>query len=34
MDILRHGPDVLVIEPASLVQEVKRQLDEALDRYK
>jgi predicted DNA-binding transcriptional regulator YafY len=34
MDILRHGPDVLVIEPPSLVEEVKRQLDEALDRYK
>lgn len=34
MDILRHGPEVIVIEPSSLIEEVKRQLDEALDRYK
>jgi proteasome accessory factor C len=34
MDILRHGPHVLVIEPQSLVDEVKRELSEALGRYK
>jgi predicted DNA-binding transcriptional regulator YafY len=33
MDILRHGPHVVVIEPASLVEEVKKQLSEALRRY-
>jgi predicted DNA-binding transcriptional regulator YafY len=33
MDILRYGPDVLVIEPQSLVEEVKSQLNEALGRY-
>jgi len=33
MDILRHGPHVLVIEPKTLVDEVKSQLREALDRY-
>ncbi len=33
MDILRHGPHVLVIKPQSLIEEVKRQLTEALDRY-
>lgn len=32
-DILRHGPDVVVIEPASLVEEVKKQLSETLRRY-
>ncbi len=34
MDILRHGPEVIVTEPSSLIEEVKRQLDEAVDRYK
>ena len=34
MDILRYGPDVLVIEPPPLAEEVKRQLDAALNRYK
>jgi predicted DNA-binding transcriptional regulator YafY len=33
MDILRHGPHVLVIEPQSLVDEVKSQLAGALGRY-
>jgi len=33
MDILRHGPQVLVIEPQSLVDAVKNQLSEALRRY-
>jgi proteasome accessory factor C len=33
MDILRHGPHVMVIEPQSLVDEVKSQLSGALDRY-
>jgi proteasome accessory factor C len=33
MDILRHGPQVRVIEPQSLVDEVRRQLRGALDRY-
>ena len=33
MDILRYGPDVLVIEPHSLVEEVKSQLSGALGRY-
>jgi len=33
MDILRHGPHVLVIEPKTLVDEVKSQIREALDRY-
>jgi proteasome accessory factor C len=34
MDILRHGPHVVVMEPQSLVDEVKRQLSGALGRYK
>jgi proteasome accessory factor C len=34
MDILRHGPHVKVIEPPSLVDEVKKQLKEALERYR
>jgi proteasome accessory factor C len=34
MDILRHGPHVLVIAPASLIDEIKRQLADALRRYK
>ena len=33
MDILRHGADVVVMEPEALVEEVKRQLSEALRRY-
>ena len=33
MDILRHGPQVLVMEPPSLVAEVKSQLADALGRY-
>ena len=33
MDILRYGPDVLVIEPQSLLEEVKGQLNAALTRY-
>jgi predicted DNA-binding transcriptional regulator YafY len=33
MDILRHGPHLVVMEPASLVDEVKRQLQGALDGY-
>jgi len=33
MDILRHGPHVVVIEPQSLVEEVKSRLRGALDRY-
>jgi proteasome accessory factor C len=33
MDVLRCGPDVLVIEPQSLVDEVKSHLREALERY-
>jgi predicted DNA-binding transcriptional regulator YafY len=33
MDILRHGPDVVVIEPASLVEEVRDRLKGALERY-
>jgi predicted DNA-binding transcriptional regulator YafY len=33
MDILRHGPDVVVTEPQSLVDEVKSQLSRAFDRY-
>jgi proteasome accessory factor C len=33
MDILRHGPHVRVIEPQSLVEEVKSQLAGALARY-
>jgi proteasome accessory factor C len=31
MDILRHGPHVLVIEPKSLADEVQKQLREALE---
>jgi proteasome accessory factor C len=33
MDILRHGPHVLVIEPQSLIDEVQNQLRGALGRY-
>jgi proteasome accessory factor C len=33
MDILRHGADVMVIEPAELVEEIRSQLKGALDRY-
>jgi proteasome accessory factor C len=33
MDILRHGPDVKVLEPPSLALEVKAQLARALDQY-
>lgn len=33
MDILRHGPHVVVIEPASLVDEVRSQLAGAVARY-
>ena len=33
MDILRHGPDVEVLEPASLRAAVKAQLAAALARY-
>jgi proteasome accessory factor C len=33
MDILRYGPDVIVIEPQSLIDEVKRQISGALTRY-
>jgi predicted DNA-binding transcriptional regulator YafY len=33
MDILRHGPEVIVSEPQPLVDEVKRQLDAARSRY-
>jgi proteasome accessory factor C len=33
MDILRHGPDVVVMEPVALVEEVKSQLSAALRRY-
>jgi proteasome accessory factor C len=33
MDILRHGPHVVVMEPKSLLDEVKRQLSGALGRY-
>ncbi len=33
MDILRHGPQVRVIEPQSLVEAVKSQLAAALGRY-
>jgi proteasome accessory factor C len=34
MDILRHGAHVHVIEPKSLVEEVRKHLKEALERYK
>jgi proteasome accessory factor C len=34
MDILRHGPQVVVIDPASLVEGVKSQLAGAMGRYK
>jgi proteasome accessory factor C len=34
MDILKHCPHVLVLEPSSLVDEVKSQLKGALDRYR
>jgi predicted DNA-binding transcriptional regulator YafY len=34
MDILKHSPHVIVIEPSSLVEEVKSQLKGALGRYK
>jgi predicted DNA-binding transcriptional regulator YafY len=33
MDILRHGPHVQVIEPQSLIDEVRKQLKAALGRY-
>jgi proteasome accessory factor C len=33
MDILRHGPQVIVVEPASLVDEVRSRLAGALGRY-
>jgi proteasome accessory factor C len=33
MDVLRHGPQVRVIEPQSLVDEVKNQLAGAIGRY-
>jgi proteasome accessory factor C len=33
MDILRHGPHVMVVEPQSLVDEVRRQLAGAIRRY-
>ena len=33
MDILREGPNVMVMEPKSLIDEVQGQLREALDRY-
>jgi proteasome accessory factor C len=33
MDILRHGPHVLVVEPRALVEEVRWQLTEAHRRY-
>jgi proteasome accessory factor C len=33
MDILREGPNVIVMEPQSLVEEVKSQLSAALRRY-
>jgi proteasome accessory factor C len=33
MDILRHGPDVVVMEPATLIEEVKGRLKGALERY-
>jgi proteasome accessory factor C len=33
MDILRHGAQVVVVEPAELIEEVKKQLSEALRRY-
>jgi proteasome accessory factor C len=34
MDILKHGPHVLVLEPPSLVEEVKSQIKGALEHYK
>jgi proteasome accessory factor C len=33
MDILRHGTGVVVMEPAALIEEVKKQLSEAMRRY-
>jgi proteasome accessory factor C len=33
MDILRHGPHVVVIEPQSLIDEVRSQISEALQPY-
>jgi predicted DNA-binding transcriptional regulator YafY len=33
MDVLRHGSHVRVIEPQSLIDDVKNQLAEALGRY-
>ena len=33
MDILRHGSDVVVMEPSSLIEEVRSRLRQALDRY-
>jgi proteasome accessory factor C len=34
MDILKHGPHVIVVEPPSLVEEVRSQLKAALEHYK
>jgi predicted DNA-binding transcriptional regulator YafY len=34
MDILRHGSHVLVVEPQSLIDEVRSQLSGAIGRYK
>jgi proteasome accessory factor C len=33
MDILREGPNVIAIEPKSLVEEIRRQLSETLRQY-
>jgi proteasome accessory factor C len=33
MDILRHGADVVVVEPEGLIEEVKSRLKGALDGY-
>ena len=33
MDILREGPNVIAIEPPSLIEEVKARLKGALERY-
>jgi len=33
MDVLREGPNLIVIEPAELVDEVKSKLQETLGRY-
>jgi predicted DNA-binding transcriptional regulator YafY len=34
MDILRHGAHVVVVEPQSLVDEVKKELTKSTDRYR